>query len=91
MHRRPSTRTSSRWTKGTSRSRTWRGTTSCTQCGACGLRCPNTLFTGDFYRFRTRTVDLVKAMRALAVDHGVHQPGWQRWNQLTDERKNGRC
>jgi heterodisulfide reductase subunit D len=28
----------------------------CTQCGACELRCPNTLFTGDFYRFRTRTV-----------------------------------
>ena len=22
----------------------------CTQCGACELRCPNTLFTGDFYR-----------------------------------------
>jgi heterodisulfide reductase subunit D len=60
----------------------------CTQCGACELRCPNTLFTGDFYRFRTRTVDLVKAMRALAVDHGVHQPGWRRWNELTDERKN---
>src|SRR3954452_6568244 len=32
---------------------------NCTQCGACELRCPNTLFTGDFYRFRTRTVDLV--------------------------------
>jgi heterodisulfide reductase subunit D len=60
----------------------------CTQCGACELRCPNTLFTGDFYRFRTRTVDLVKAMRALAVEHGIHQPGWQRWNELTDERKN---
>jgi heterodisulfide reductase subunit D len=60
----------------------------CTQCGACELRCPNTLFTGDFYRFRTRTVDLVKAVRALAVDQGVHQPGWQRWNELTDERKN---
>ena len=28
----------------------------CTQCGACELRCPNTLFTGDFYRHRTRTV-----------------------------------
>ncbi|MGH2477380.1 MAG: 4Fe-4S dicluster domain-containing protein, partial [Candidatus Limnocylindrales bacterium] len=28
---------------------------NCTQCGACELRCPNTLFTGDFYRFRTRT------------------------------------
>ena len=60
---------------------------NCTQCGACELRCPNTLFTGDFYRFRTRTVDLVKAARALAVDQGVHQPGWQRWNSLTDERR----
>ena len=48
----------------------------CTQCGACELRCPNTIFAGDFYRFRTRTVDLVKAMRALAVDSGIHQPGW---------------
>jgi heterodisulfide reductase subunit D len=60
----------------------------CTQCGACELRCPNTLFTGDFYRFRTRTVDLVKAMRALAVDQGIHQPNWQRWNELTDQAKN---
>ena len=59
---------------------------NCTQCGACELRCPNTLFTGDFYRFRTRTVDVVKAVRALAVDQGVHQPEWQRWNALTDER-----
>ena len=42
---------------------------------ASELRCPNTLFTGDFYRFRTRTVDVVKAVRALAVDSGVHQPG----------------
>jgi heterodisulfide reductase subunit D len=60
----------------------------CTQCGACELRCPNTLFTGDFYRFRTRTVDLVKAVRALAVEQGVHQPGWRRWNELTDEARN---
>ena len=59
----------------------------CTQCGACELRCPNTLFTGDFYRFRTRTVDLVKAVRALAVESGIHQPQWQRWNELTDEHK----
>ncbi len=59
---------------------------NCTQCGACELRCPNTLFTGDFYRFRTRTVDLVKQMRSLAVDNGIHQPGYQRWNELTDER-----
>ena len=55
---------------------------NCTQCGACELRCPNTLFTGDFYRFRTRTVDVVKAMRALAVEQGVHQPEWQRWNSI---------
>jgi heterodisulfide reductase subunit D len=59
---------------------------NCTGCGACELRCPNSLFTGDFYRFRTRTVDLVKAVRGLAVSQGVHQPGWQRWSLLTDER-----
>ena len=59
---------------------------NCTQCGACELRCPNTLFTGDFYRFRTRTVDVVKAMRALAVDSGVHQPQWRIWNERTNER-----
>ena len=60
---------------------------NCTGCGACETRCPNSLFTGDFYRFRTRTVDLVKGVRALAVSEGVHQPGWQRWNSLTDERR----
>jgi heterodisulfide reductase subunit D len=58
---------------------------NCTQCGACELRCPNTLFTGDFYRFRTRTVDVVKAVRAFAVDQGIHQPGWQTWNARTNE------
>lgn len=59
---------------------------NCTGCGACELRCPNTLFTGDFYRFRTRTVDLVKRVRALAVESGVHQPGHRRWNELTEQR-----
>src|SRR5580765_926804 len=58
---------------------------NCTQCGACELRCPNTLFTGDFYRFRTRTVDVVKAVRALAVDSGVHQQQWKTWNERTNE------
>jgi len=51
----------------------------CTQCGACELRCPNTLFTGDFYRHRTRTVEVVKAMRALMVETGHERPGWKRW------------
>ncbi len=59
----------------------------CTQCGACELRCPNTLFTGDFYRFRTRTVQLVKAMRAFAVENGIHQPHWQRWVEATDRER----
>jgi len=59
---------------------------NCTQCGACELRCPNTLFTGDFYRFRTRTVDIVKAVRALAVEKGIHQPEWKTWNERTNDR-----
>jgi heterodisulfide reductase subunit D len=53
----------------------------CTQCGACELRCPNTLFTGDFYRHRTRTVDVVKAMRALMVETGNEREGWRLWNE----------
>jgi heterodisulfide reductase subunit D len=56
----------------------------CTMCGACELRCPNTLFTGDFYRFRQRTIDVVKAMRAYAVSKGIHQESWKRWADLTD-------
>ena len=60
----------------------------CTMCGACELRCPNTLMTGDFYRHRTETVKVVKAMRALAVDMGVEQANWARWNLSTDQRKN---
>ena len=46
---------------------------------------PQHLFTGDFYRFRTRTVDVVKAVRALAVDSGIHQEHWQTWNARTNE------
>ncbi len=60
----------------------------CTMCGACELRCPNTLFTGDFYRHRTQTVKLVKAVRALAVESGIEQPSWQRWVAATVDRKN---
>ena len=42
----------------------------CTQCGACEIRCPNTLFVGDFYQARTETVKVVRAARALMVDKG---------------------
>lgn len=57
----------------------------CTQCGACELRCPNTLEAGDFFRHRTQTVDLVKAVRARAVEAGLEQPEWRRWNEATAE------
>ena len=57
----------------------------CTQCGACELRCPNTLFTGDFYRHRTRTVDVVKAMRALMVESGEERRGYKLWNERLAE------
>jgi heterodisulfide reductase subunit D len=59
---------------------------NCTGCGGCEIRCPNTLEAGDFYRSRVRTVDIVKAMRALAVDSGIQQPAWQRWVEATMDR-----
>src|SRR6185436_17174246 len=51
-------------------------------------RCPNSLFTGDFYRHRTRTVDVVKAMRALMVATGNEREGWKLWNERLAERHN---
>ncbi|OJU84464.1 MAG: hypothetical protein BGO11_09880 [Solirubrobacterales bacterium 70-9] len=60
----------------------------CTQCGACELRCPNTLMVGDFYRARTETVKVVRAMRGLMVAEGLAPEQWQIWNRLTDELKN---
>ncbi len=60
----------------------------CTQCGACEVRCPNTLMVGDFYRARTETVKVVRAMRALMVDEGLDPEAWRLWNRLTDELKN---
>jgi heterodisulfide reductase subunit D len=60
----------------------------CTQCGACELRCPNTLMVGDFYRARTETVKVVRAMRGLMVEKGLDREQWKLWNRLTDELKN---
>jgi heterodisulfide reductase subunit D len=60
----------------------------CTQCGACELRCPNTLMAGDFYRVRTRTVDVVKAMRALMVATGNEREQWKLWNERLAEDHN---
>jgi heterodisulfide reductase subunit D len=61
----------------------------CTLCGGCELRCPNTLFVGDFYRNRTRTVKLVQDMRAAANKAGLGLwPKWQRWVEATMVGKN---
>jgi heterodisulfide reductase subunit D len=60
----------------------------CTQCGGCEIRCPNTLFVGDFYQARTETVKVVRAARALLVDKGLDRPGYQVWNERTRDLKN---
>jgi heterodisulfide reductase subunit D len=60
----------------------------CVQCGACEIRCPNTLFVGDFYQARTETVKVVRAARALMVDKGLDRKGWKLWDRLTRELTN---
>ncbi len=60
----------------------------CTQCGGCEIRCPNTLFVGDFYQARTETVKVVRAARALLVDKGLDREGWKIWNSRTRELGN---
>jgi heterodisulfide reductase subunit D len=60
----------------------------CTQCGGCEIRCPNTLFVGDFYQARTETVKVVRAARALLVDKGLDRDGWKVWNARTRELNN---
>ena len=60
----------------------------CVQCGGCEIRCPNTLFVGDFYQARTETVKVVRAARALMVDKGLDREGWKLWNRLTKELTN---
>ena len=49
--------------------------TYCLECGACELRCPNTLFGGDFYGSSTTTVDLVRKVRRdlVAADIGFEK------------------
>ena len=56
--------------------------------GGCEVRCPNTLFVGDFYQARTETVKVVKAARALMVDKGLDRGGWKLWNERTRELTN---
>lgn len=55
-----------------------RGTiTNCLECGACELRCPNTLYAGDFYRASTTTIDLVRKVRRDLVQAGMPFEGYE--------------
>jgi Fe-S oxidoreductase len=49
--------------------------THCLQCGACEVRCPNTLFMGDFYKVTQTTIELVRKVRSDLVRAGVGFPG----------------
>lgn len=49
----------------------------CLQCGACQLRCPNTLYTGDFYGQTTTTVDLVRKLRRDLVAQNTPPTNWE--------------
>ena len=52
----------------------------CTQRGACELRCPNTIFAGDFYRFLHPHGRPGQGHARARGRQRHHQPGWQRWN-----------
>src|SRR5208282_2436128 len=49
--------------------------THCLQCGACEIRCPNTLFMADFYKTALTTVELVRKVRSDLVREGIGYPG----------------
>ena len=54
--------------------------TNCLECGACELRCPNTLFAGDFYGASTTTVDLVRKVRRDLVASEI---GFEKYEAIT--------
>ena len=51
--------------------------TYCLECGACELRCPNTLFGGDFYKRRTTTVDLIRKVRRDLITQNEKPSNWE--------------
>jgi heterodisulfide reductase subunit D len=51
--------------------------THCLQCGACEVRCPNTLFMADFYKTALTTVELVRKVRSDLVREGVGYPNYE--------------
>ncbi len=62
-----------------------RGTiTNCLECGACELRCPNTLYGGDFYRATTTNIDLVRKVRRDLVAAGIPFEGYEEVKSVVD-------
>ena len=49
----------------------------CTQWLSREVRCPNSLMVGDFYRARTETTKVVRAVRAMMVDEGLDPETWR--------------
>lgn len=63
----------------------YRTFTYCLECGACELRCPTTLFAGDFYKRTTTTVDLVRKVRRDLIAQGVEPAGWSAVQETIDQ------
>ena len=61
--------------------------TYCLECGACELRCPNTLFGGDFYKRRTTTVDLVRKVRRDLLAQGEKPENWEEVEKKIEQHK----
>jgi Fe-S oxidoreductase len=59
--------------------------TLCLECGACELRCPNTLYTGDFYGQTTTLVDLVKKVRRDLIAQGTPPTNWEDVDKYIQE------
>lgn len=57
----------------------------CLECGACELRCPNTLYTGDFYGQTTTLVDLVRKVRRDLIAQGTPPRNWQEVDKYIKE------
>lgn len=62
--------------------------THCLQCGACELRCPTTLFSADFYKYETTTVDLVRKFRRDLISAGETYEGFEEVKKYIDEHMN---
>lgn len=62
--------------------------THCLQCGACETRCPTTLFSADFYKYETTTVDLVRKFRRDVIASGETYFGFDKVQKYIDDHMN---